>query len=335
MSSRDTNDASDWFVCLDSATGIEVWKHSYVAKGNLDYGNSPRAAPLIVEPNVYLLGAFGDLSCLDLENGSVRWRKHLIKDLGGTIPAWGYCSSPLYFRDRLIVQPGGSQSHMIALDLKSGKTIWKNSGRAAAYASPMLFAHRNQHQVIAYDVESLGGWSLDDGTRLWEMKPKNSSDFNVPTPIVTPHGIVLVSENNGTRLHLLNGDGMLQMQPAARFEDLCGDTHTPICLSDMLVGTHQGLYVLDLKNRLELAHHVEMKELDGNCSIIGFENRALILNQDANLSLFEIEGGKAKLLGKAQLDVAKGEILSHPAVHGGVLYVRTSNAVEAWLLGEK
>ncbi len=67
------------FVCLDPVSGGELWRLTYAAPGQLDYGNSPRATPLIADPVVYLLGAMGDLHCVDIDSGDVRWHKHLVK----------------------------------------------------------------------------------------------------------------------------------------------------------------------------------------------------------------------------------------------------------------
>ena len=43
VSGRELNDSADGFRCFAAEDGAEVWKLSYPAKGDLDYGNSPRA----------------------------------------------------------------------------------------------------------------------------------------------------------------------------------------------------------------------------------------------------------------------------------------------------
>ena len=87
---RDLDDFNDVFRCLDAADGTPMWTVMHPAIGKLDYGNTPRATPLIDGDHVYLLGAFGDLHCAKAGNrrGRVvaepapRIRRHRQADLG-------------------------------------------------------------------------------------------------------------------------------------------------------------------------------------------------------------------------------------------------------------
>jgi ABC-type phosphate/phosphonate transport system substrate-binding protein len=68
---RDSSDREDVFHGLDRATGERVWTLRYPAEGKLDYGNSPRATPLLHDGHAYLLGAFGHLHCVRLADGRI------------------------------------------------------------------------------------------------------------------------------------------------------------------------------------------------------------------------------------------------------------------------
>ena len=123
---RDAEDRHDVFHGLDAATGERVWTVEYPAEGRLDYGNSPRATPLVHDGRVYLLGAFGHLHCVNLIDGRVLWERHLRHDFVATSElVWGVCSSPLIVDGRLIVNPGGSEASVVALDPVTGDVIWR------------------------------------------------------------------------------------------------------------------------------------------------------------------------------------------------------------------
>ena len=78
----------------------------------------------------------GHLACLQVSDGKVVWEKDLTKDFGGKIPNWSYRESPLVDGDKLICTPGGPEAILVALDKKTGETIWKSKLPAAENPSP-------------------------------------------------------------------------------------------------------------------------------------------------------------------------------------------------------
>jgi hypothetical protein len=115
---RDPTDREDLFHGFDRASGERIWTLRYPAEGKLDYGNSPRATPLLHEGHAYLLGAFGHLHCVRLADGHEIWKRHLRDDFSANDElVWGACSSPLVVDGRLIVNPGAPDASLVALDL--------------------------------------------------------------------------------------------------------------------------------------------------------------------------------------------------------------------------
>ena len=130
VSSRDILDQNDVFQCFDSKTETLVWQHVYPASGELDYGNSPRATPLIRNGLVYTLGAFGHLYCLEQESGLPLWNRNIATDFGSPAMTWGHSGSPLIADEKRFVQSGGLPGSVVALNPESGKTIWVSKGGA-------------------------------------------------------------------------------------------------------------------------------------------------------------------------------------------------------------
>jgi len=341
VTSRDRSDGMDVITCVDTISGVAFWQHTYQATGNLDYGNSIRATPLITEAYVVSMGAFGDLRCLDLETGEVVWSKHLVRDLHGVMPQWGYAASPIVVDGRVIVQPGGDTVSIAALELETGNVVWTAPGRQAAYASLVESTAGGSPQVIGFDYRTFGGWDVSDGRRLWEVKPRVANDFNVPTPILSSRGVILTSENNGTRLHPWGEQGSADPMPNSEFSDLAGDTHTPILMGDYLVGVDRGLFVLDVGNQLQRVGHYSEPSLDGFCSLIGSQDRVLVQCERGELLLVELafhgaentgESTGVRVLDRMRVGDENTQILAHGAMAGSMYLVRLSDRLEAWQL---
>ena len=69
-----------------------------------------------------------------------KWSVHLVKELGGKVPGWGYTESVLVDQGRVICTPGGKNGALAALDAKTGKVLWRSKEftDGAQYSSPSL-----------------------------------------------------------------------------------------------------------------------------------------------------------------------------------------------------
>ena len=72
-----------------------------------DMGNGPYSTPLIVGNRLFTTGVAGRLQCLDKKTGKVLWTQQLWADHRGSRLMYGYASSPIAFRETVIVPVGG------------------------------------------------------------------------------------------------------------------------------------------------------------------------------------------------------------------------------------
>ena len=331
---RDVLDTKDVFRCYAAATGKLAWQYDYLAEGRLDYGNSPRATPLLHEDLVFLQGAFGHLACLDLETGAVFWNINLCDQFGVEPLTWGNCWSPVVIDNNLIVQPGSQAASLAALDIDTGEIVWQTSGNPAAYSSPVVATTGETTQIIAYDKLSLGGWDAADGSRIWSMEPEYENDFNVPTPIVLPHGLFVNTENNGARIFKFNEQHQLAEKPAAQFVDLASDTHTPVCCGDEVYAVFDGLYCLDDKSLEQLWLH-EDDAFYGHASIVASDDKILTICFDGTLILLKRDRSGFKELGRTKIGDAASGIHAHPAFVGDSMYVRFGRELQKIRLADR
>ena len=100
---------------------------------------------------------------------------------------WGFSSSPVIYKDKVIVQADIQKNSFIAAyDVRTGKQVWKtNRDEIPSWGSPTIFDGQivtNAPTVRAYDAET--------GKELWKLGP--NSEVTVGTPVVGD-GLVFVT----------------------------------------------------------------------------------------------------------------------------------------------
>ena len=326
VADRDPFDLDDVFRCLDAHNGTPLWKLQYPAPGDLDYGNSPRATPLVVDGNVYLLGAFGDLHCVGLDDGKLIWKTNLVHRFGAKLVTWGMCSSPLVVDGKLIVNPGAPDASLAALDPATGKLLWQTPGEPAAYASFIVGTFGGRRQIVGYDAISLGGWDPATGKRLWQLLPPEEGDFNVPTPVDAGGKLLVTTENNGTRLYEFDPNGTIRPTPVASNRDLAPDTITPLVVDGKVFGCWGDLFCLD-SDRLETLWTGRDRAFEDHVSILGAPGRILISTCRGELFLVGTGGSGYELISRFPVFGDDSEVYSHPALVGTRLYLRDGTTV--------
>lgn len=331
VADKDKQKKFDIFRCFDADTGRQIWTVEYKADKDMDYTNSPRANPVIHKGLVYLLGAFGDLHCVELDTGRIVWKKNIVKDFDAELITWGMSSAPLIVDDKLIVNPGAKDASLVALNHRTGKVIWKSPGQPAAYSSFILGTFGGTRQIVGYDAISIGGWDPDTGRRLWTLSPEVEGDFNVPTLINIDSKLLAVTENNGTRLYDFNSNGTIKPKPVAHNDDLAPDCSTPVVVNELVFGASAGLLCLDTTNDLRTLWVADEDIFYDYLTLIAGNDRVLITTAKGELILISADATRYSVQSRLSL-FENTEVWAHPALLPGRLYVRTHNQLCCLLL---
>lgn len=329
VADKDADLKHDVFRCFDARSGRPLWSLRYRSERKVDYTNAPRATPVIVGDRVYLQGVWGELHCVRLATGEVVWKKNLLTDLDGQVLTWGFSVPPLVVGNRLIVAPGGRETSLVALDAGTGEVLWKSPGHAAAYAPFIVATLGGRKQIVGYDVAGLGGWDLRTGQRLWEMIPPGRADFHVATPIVWEGKILLATENNATRLYRFQPNGQIDPEPIEFNDDLAPDTCTPVVVNRRLFATAFGeLYCLDIDAGLKTLWARLDDHYYDHTNLIGGNDRVLIWNTSGDLILIRADVDEHSVVAKLRPFAGDVESMSHPAIVGNRLYLRTETVLK-------
>ena len=332
---RDPADKSDAFRAFDAATGAVRWTLRYLAPARFDYGNAPRATPLVVGERAYLYGALGHLHCVDIDSGKIVWKKDLRREFNvrDDIP-WGMCSSPLSVDGKLIVNPGGPEASLVALLPGDGHVIWSCPGESAAFSSFIVGTFGGKRQIVGYDKTSLGGWDIETGRRLWRLVPPRPNDFNVPTPIEFEGQLIVSTENNGTRVYRFSAEGLIVPEPVAKNAALAPDAHTPIMVGGRLFGVWEGLHCLDVRAGLKAIWSSDDVAFQNYCTVLGSADRVLVVSQEGELVLLDHAAARFEPISRLKLFDDESGVYAHPAPLGHLLYLRNSSGIYCLDLSE-
>jgi hypothetical protein len=181
----------DEFVqALAVQDGKRIWRTRLGKVGNPKQNpNFPaaRSTPTVEGEVLYALGSDGDLACVEIAGGKVRWQKNLRADFDGKPGEWAYSESPLIDGDALVCTPGGSDATLVALNKKTGEVLWKGAlpeADEAAYSSVIIVEVGGVKQYVQLLQKGLVGVEAKTGKSLWRY-PKAVSRYgaNIPTPV--------------------------------------------------------------------------------------------------------------------------------------------------------
>ncbi len=201
---------SSFVFALDATSGKQLWATKLGKPGAPGWGGfaGPRATPTFADGSLYTIDQWGELVCFAAADGNELWRKHLEQDLGGKRPEWGFSESPLVDGDHVLVTPGGSKGAIVALDRKTGRSIWQTTGFTdpAHYSSLVLATIGGVKQYIQLTAENVVGVSVK-GEVLWKA-PRKGKTAVIPTPVVKDNLVYVTSGyGSGCNLFKINSTG--------------------------------------------------------------------------------------------------------------------------------
>ena len=147
----------EFVIAFDVVTGKFLWETTYGGRFRNNRGDGPRGTPTVDGDRLYALGANGDLSCLEVTTGRKAWSINLLKKYGTSNITWGISESPLVLGDRVLVNAGGLNSSIVALNKKDGSLIWKSQSDEAGYSSAAALEFGGVTQAIFFTgIRALG-----------------------------------------------------------------------------------------------------------------------------------------------------------------------------------
>ncbi len=320
-------------VCLDRTTGKLIYHVDLLPlekPGRINSLNTYATPTPVVEPGrLYCdFGVFGTV-CVDSATGKILWQRSLPVD-----HHHGSGSSAIVYKNLLIlVRDGRDEQYVIALDTKTGETVWKtnrpplrtpNAEFRKSFSTPLVFEAAGRTQMVVPGAQWLVSYDPETGKELWRADDGNG-ETAVPRPIFG-NGMVYVTTgvlgSARPQLWAIRPDGQGDVTKTHVAWKLA--TQVPMVSSPVLVGrelymvSDDGVVVcVDApsgealnKHRAGGSHYASATFADGRLYFFNRDGKATILQAGKDL----------KPLAENQLD---GPLFASPAFVESAMYIRT------------
>jgi outer membrane protein assembly factor BamB len=190
----------EFVLAANAETGATLWEHATPMTFQSDapeMGNGPYSTPLIVGDRLFTTGVAGRLQCLDKKSGKVLWTQQLWDDHRGSRLMYGYASSPIAFRDTVIVPVGGRGKAVMAFKQADGAVAWAKNDFGNVYSSPLLINVGGLEQLAVLLDGVICAVNPHNGDLQWQVPFKVDYSIAIATPIYGPDNLLFVSSEYG------------------------------------------------------------------------------------------------------------------------------------------
>ena len=197
--------------CFDRSDGKQIWVQTVkFDKVMPTHKTNPYCAstPLAAGNRVVVWHGSAGLFCYDFD-GNQLWSR----DLGEFRHMWGYASSPVFYKDRIILNCGpGKRAFLTAIELTTGKTLWqtdepiegdgdRNESRkpSGSWSTPVIARVDGKDQIICSLTTRVNAYDPDAGEILWTCDGLRGrkGDLAYSSPVIAGDTCVVLGGFNG------------------------------------------------------------------------------------------------------------------------------------------
>jgi outer membrane protein assembly factor BamB len=351
---------ADVLRCFSLKSGTELWRRWYYVDLKRNHGYS-RTVPAVTDKFLVTIGPRSHVMCLDPVTGKLLWtidmeKKYGIrgKEKGRITPDFYTGQCPLIDNDIAILAPG-CRALMIGVDCASGKILWKTQNVDSLRMShgsimPMVIQGKKMYVYNAIGgVCGVSAEGADKGKLLWKTLEWNPATTAAsPLQLNNDEIAVFGSYGAGGARIKINYDGtsfsaqLIEKHKAS--DGLSSDQQTPV-MTEGFIRTLMPENAGALKKQLVCYSESDLlKPLwtsgkdfrfgRGLGPYIVSGNKLFLLDDDANLFLYKLEGPNASLVSKCRI-IEGIEAWGPMAIAGKFLIMRDSRNLICLNIGRK
>jgi outer membrane protein assembly factor BamB len=332
--------------CLDKKTGKIIWErtaHEGIPKTKRHI-KATFASSTPVTDGRYVIAFFGSegLFCYDLE-GKLNWKADLgVLDAGWFFDPdyqWGTASSPIIFKDLVIVQCDiQKDSFIAAFNLKTGKQVWRTPREEIpSWGTPTVYEGKSRAELVTNATRAVRGYDPLTGKELWQMR--GNPEVTATTPIAA-HDLIFISNSYRPNQPLYaikpGAVGDISLKEGQEINDFIswskqrGGSYmpTPLVYGDYLYvcANHGVLTVYEAKTGVRVyQQRIGDKGGSYSASPVAGDGKIYLSSEDGDVFVVKA-GPKYELIS----DNKVGEVMmATPAISDGIIIIRGQHHVFA------
>jgi len=316
--------------CFD-LDGKKLWEYDNGPVWTKSYPGT-RSTPTVDGEFVYDFSSIGELVCLTAEKGEKVWSRNILTDFEGQNIIWALAESIRVDGERLYCSPGGVKASFVALDKRTGKTIWTTPSlrEKTSYASPIIFEHDGLRMIVTTYAKGMFGVEAATGKLLFTFRHEQRYDINCTRPIYRDGHLFLTNTRDqggegAVVLELSVANGKVSVQEVWRNRDFDNLHDSVILLDGFLYGTsygHRGgtFMCVDWETGKTL---YEGGRNVGRGSLTWAEGLLYFLSERGDVLLIRPNPERYEVISHFNLpEEGEGPTWAHPVVCGKRLYLR-------------
>lgn len=315
-------------ICLGRDDGGEKWHLRLWGSAPTLYhptkSSMASASPVTDGEHVFAFYGSGDVVCADLDGGLV-WQRSLASEYGPFENRFAASSSPLVYRDLLLLQCDHyGPSYLLAIDKATGTNRWKVERPDVwlSWSSPQLTpTTASPEELLVCGSHRLDAYNPSTGEKLWTVG--GMSRECVPTPVIGNGRIFATTGPNGQTVCIQPGG---HGDVTASHVVWSNPRGAPFVPSPVLVG--DGLYLVDDKGigtclNADSGHLAWRKRFGGafTASPVAGDGKLYFCDESGKTIVVAADAMKYQELARNQLDEP---IFASPAISQGRLFIRTA-----------
>lgn len=329
---------------LDKQTGRIIWeKTAYEGVPRVNrHLKATQANSTPATNGQYVVALFGSegLNCYDVD-GKLRWQK----DLGILNPglwddpksSWGHSSSPIIYRDLVIVQADGhKQSFIAAFNLKDGKQVWRvERGEITSWTTPAINTTKDRTELVANGGRYIRGYDPLTGKELWRFSDSDTQ-VKMQAPQIS-NGLIYITGGYppGRSMYAFRSGavGDISLKAGQETNDFIAwrtskgspYTPTPIVYGDLLYTCADNgvLSAYDAKTGEQI--YQERLPSSFSASPVAADGKLYLASEDGDV--FVVKAGRTFAL--LATNPIGQPLMATPAISDGMLIVRAENYIYA------